>query len=56
MAIEANVRWSMSQILQTQEGQNAIRAGAKLVGAIYEIASGHGAIALLTFAMRPGGV
>jgi len=40
-AIEANVRWSMHQILQTQEGQNAIKAGIKLVGAIYEIASGH---------------
>ena len=41
MAVEANVRWSMHQILETAEGQNAIKAGAKLVGAIYEITSGH---------------
>ena len=40
-AVEANVRWSMHQILETPEGQKAVRAGAKLVGAIYEIASGH---------------
>ena len=40
-AIEANVRWSIHQILETPEGQNAVKAGAKLVGAIYEIASGH---------------
>jgi carbonic anhydrase len=41
MAVEANVRWSMHQILETAEGQNAIKAGARLVGAIYEITSGH---------------
>jgi len=46
MAVEANVRWSMHQILETAEGQNAIKAGAKLVGAIYEITSGH--VRLLT--------
>jgi carbonic anhydrase len=40
-AVEANVRWSMHQILETAEGQNAIKAGARLVGAIYEITSGH---------------
>lgn len=40
-AIEANVRWSIHQLLETPEGQDAIKAGAKLVGAIYEIASGH---------------
>ena len=40
-AIEANVRWSMHQILETPEGQNATKAGAKLVGAVYEIASGR---------------
>ena len=40
-AVEANVRWSIHQILETSEGQNAIKAGARLVGAIYEIASGH---------------
>ena len=40
-AVEANVRWSMQQILETPEGQNATRTGAKLVGAVYEISSGH---------------
>jgi carbonic anhydrase len=45
-AVEANVRWSMHQILETAEGQNAIKAGARLVGAIYEIMSGH--VRLLT--------
>jgi carbonic anhydrase len=41
VAVEANVRWSIHQILETQEGKNAIKAGAKLVGAVYEIASGR---------------
>ena len=40
-AVEANVRWSMHQILETSEGHNAMKAGARLVGAVYEIASGH---------------
>jgi len=40
-AIEANVRWSMRQLLATPEGQNATRLGAKLVGAVYEISSGQ---------------
>jgi carbonic anhydrase len=40
-AVEANVRWSMHLLLETTEGQNATKAGARLVGAIYEIASGH---------------
>lgn len=40
-AIEANVRWSMHQILETPDGDKAVKAGAKLVGAVYEIASGH---------------
>jgi carbonic anhydrase len=40
-AVEANVRWSIHQILETAEGQNAIKAGARLVGAIYEITSGR---------------
>jgi carbonic anhydrase len=41
IAVEANVRWSMHQLLQTPEAQNAIKLGAMLVGAVYEIASGH---------------
>jgi len=40
-AIEANVRWSMRQILQTPEGQNAQRLGARLLGAVYEISTGQ---------------
>ncbi len=39
-AIEANVRWSMQQILETPEGQNGIKMGVKLVGAVYDIAIG----------------
>jgi len=40
-AVEANVRWSIHQILETAEGQNAVAAGARLVGAVYKIASGR---------------
>ena len=36
-AIEANVRWSMRQLLDTPEGQNAQRLGARFQGAVYEI-------------------
>jgi carbonic anhydrase len=41
LSVEANVRWSMRQILETPEGQNAVKEGAMLVGAIYEIVSGR---------------
>jgi carbonic anhydrase len=41
LAIEANVRWSMHQLLETPEGKRAVQEErAKLVGAVYEIASG----------------
>ena len=40
-AIEANVRWSIHQILETQEGQNGVKAGAKLVGAITKSRQGR---------------
>lgn len=40
-AVEANVRWSIHQILESAEGQDAMKTGIKLVGAVYEIASGH---------------
>jgi carbonic anhydrase len=41
-AIEANIRWSIHQILETAAGQYVTRAGvARLVGAVYEIASGQ---------------
>ncbi len=41
-AVEANVRWSMHQLLETPEMKRAVQEErAKLVGAVYEIASGH---------------
>jgi len=40
--VEANVRWSMRQILETPEAGDAVsRARMKLVGAVCEIASGR---------------
>jgi carbonic anhydrase len=41
-AVEANVRWSMHQLAESPEGKAAIRESrAKLVGAVYEIATGR---------------
>jgi carbonic anhydrase len=41
-AVESNVRWSMHQLLETPEGKRAVEEErAKLVGAVYEIASGR---------------
>jgi len=41
-AVEANVRWSMKQLLETPEGKKAAREGRKrLVGAVFEINSGR---------------
>lgn len=41
-AVEANVRWSMQQLKETPEGKAAFEDGrAKLVGAVYEIRTGH---------------
>ena len=41
-AVEANVTWSMRQLLETPEGKKAIQEDrAKLMGAVYEIASGR---------------
>jgi carbonic anhydrase len=41
-AVEANVRWSMKQLLATPEGKRAVREGrAKLVGAVFELATGR---------------
>jgi len=39
--VEANVRWSMQQIASVPEAQESIRRGNRLVGAVYEIATGH---------------
>jgi carbonic anhydrase len=41
-AVEANVRWSMHQLLDTPEGQARMAEGVvKLVGAIYELETGR---------------
>jgi carbonic anhydrase len=41
-AVEANVRWSMHQLLETPEGKRAVQEDrAKLAGAVYEIATGR---------------
>ena len=40
-AIEANVRWSMHQVLETPEGKAGVARGVKLVGAIYELETGR---------------
>ena len=41
-AVEANVRWSMRQLAESPEGSRAMEEGrAKMVGAVYEIASGR---------------
>jgi carbonic anhydrase len=40
-AVEANVRWSMRQVLETPEGQARVKEGVlKLVGAVYELETG----------------
>ncbi len=40
-AVEANVRWSMHQVLETPEGKAAAANGVmKLVGAVYELKTG----------------
>ena len=41
-AVEANVRWSMQQLLDTPEGKARMAEGIlKLVGAIYELKTGR---------------
>ena len=41
-AVEANVRWSMRQMLETEEVQGRLEeARSRLVGAVYELATGH---------------
>jgi carbonic anhydrase len=40
-AVEANVRWSMHQILETPEGKAGVARGVKLVGAVYELETGR---------------
>jgi carbonic anhydrase len=41
-AVEANVRWSMHQLLATPEGRARMQEGqVRLVGAVYELASGR---------------
>lgn len=41
-AVEANVRWSMRQVVETPEGRARTAEGVmKLVGAVYELATGR---------------
>ena len=41
-AVEANVRWSMHQLLDTPEGQERMAEGiVKLVGAVYDLTTGQ---------------
>jgi carbonic anhydrase len=41
-AVEANVRWSMKQLLETPEARTRVAEGVmKLVGAVYELESGR---------------
>ena len=40
-AVEANVRWSMRQVMETPEGKAGAERGVKLVGAIYELETGR---------------
>jgi carbonic anhydrase len=41
-AVEANVRWTIARIIESPEGQARLAEGRmKLVGAVYEIASGR---------------
>ena len=41
-AVDANVRWSIRQILETPEGQRRLEEGrVKIVGAVYEIKNGR---------------
>jgi len=41
-AVEANVRWTMRQLLETPEAQARTAEGRmRLVGGIFDIASGH---------------
>ena len=40
-AVEANVRWSIHQVLETAEGQNASKRGARIAGAVFEITTGN---------------
>jgi carbonic anhydrase len=40
-AVEANVRWSVRQVMETPEGKAGAARGVKLVGAIYELETGR---------------
>jgi carbonic anhydrase len=40
-AVEANVRWSMKQLLAQPEAPRSIKRGVTLVGAVYQLADGN---------------
>ena len=51
-AVEANVRWTMRQLLETPEGQARVAAGEmKLIGALYQLESGR-----VRFLSNPPGI
>ena len=42
MAVEANVRWTIRQILESPEGKLRLAEGRmKIIGAIYELGNGN---------------
>jgi carbonic anhydrase len=41
LSVEANVRWSIRQIMEIEEAQESVRRGVAIVGGVYEIATGH---------------
>ena len=41
LGVEANVRWAMQQLRATAEAKTLAREGARLVGGVYEIATGR---------------
>ena len=41
-AVDANVRWSIHQLLETPEGKQRLEEGVmKIAGAVYEIRNGR---------------
>ena len=42
LGVDANVRWSLRQILESPEGQRRLEEGrVKIVGAVYELQNGR---------------
>jgi carbonic anhydrase len=41
LGVEANVRWSIRQIMDMPDAQESARRGVRMIGGVYEIATGH---------------